>query len=79
MAVVGILKQLTHFTCAVVKKRTGYEQLTKNDIVACVADRLPEHKQLHGGVYFVDESPTTPNGKVLKRSLTALVEQEYGK
>lgn len=33
------------------------------------AAKLSDAKQLRGGIYFVDELPVTPSGKVLRRKV----------
>lgn len=74
VAVVGILDPVVqNLVTAVVVKRPGCQSLTEKQIVDYVAERLPEHKQIHGGVYFVDELPTTPSGKVLKRVVLDII------
>lgn len=62
-------------TCAVVIKRNGQENLHEDDVIAYVANRMPQYKQLYGGVIFVDRFPTTPNGKVVRRLVTELAEK----
>lgn len=79
VSVVGIPTEETNMTCAVVVKRKGYDHLTKEDVIAYVADRLPVYKQLHGGVAFVEKLPTTPSGKIIKRLVTELAEEEFKK
>lgn len=79
VSVVGIPNDGTNLTCAVVVKRKGYDHLTKSSIVNYVAQRLPEYKQLHGGVVFVGKIPTTPTGKVIKRLIAKLAEEEFRK
>lgn len=50
-------------------KRPGFESLVDHDIMSAVAEKLPFFKQLYGGIYFVDEMPMTPNGKILRRTV----------
>lgn len=74
VAVVGILDPVVqNLSTAVIVKRPGFEDLTEKDIVDFVAAKLPEHKQIHGGVYFVDELPTTPSGKIKKRVVLDII------
>lgn len=39
------------------------------DIVSFVAARLAKHKQITGGVVFVDAIPKNPSGKIMRRKL----------
>lgn len=43
------------------------------DIVKLVAAKLPEHKHLDGGVFFVDELPLTSSGKVIRHEVKKLL------
>lgn len=68
MSVVGIPDpKATNLAVAVILKRPGFDCLTEHEILSVVAEKLPFYKQLYGGVYFVDEIPTNPNGKILRR------------
>jgi 4-coumarate--CoA ligase len=74
VAVVGILDPVVqNLSTAVVVKMSGYKDLTEKIIVDYVAEKLPEHKQLHGGVYFVNELPMTSSGKVKKRVVLDMI------
>ena len=81
VTVVGIPDAETYnLPAAVIKKKKGFQQLTEDEVIKFVADRLPDYKQLHGGVYFVDEMPMTKNDKILKReALKIAVEIFKGK
>lgn len=50
---------------AVVKKNGS--SLSENEISEYVHRKMPVYKQLHGGVYFMDEIPKTVNGKSLRK------------
>jgi 4-coumarate--CoA ligase len=52
---------------AVIVRKNGFEDLTEHEIQSKVAEKFPFYKHLYGGVYFVNDIPTTPNGKVLRR------------
>lgn len=52
---------------AVIVRKSGFEDLSEHEIQSRVAEHFPFYKHLYGGVYFVSEIPTTPNGKVLRR------------
>uniref|UniRef100_A0A2A4J232 Luciferin 4-monooxygenase n=1 Tax=Heliothis virescens TaxID=7102 RepID=A0A2A4J232_HELVI len=43
--------------------------VTERELVDFVAGKVSSWKQLKGGVYFVDEIPKTPSGKILRRVL----------
>lgn len=66
--VVGIYdpKIETEMATAAVQLKSG-SKLTEKYIIDYVAERLPEVRQLHGGVYFVDKIPISENGKILRR------------
>lgn len=68
VAVVGIPDPVAvDLPAAVVIKQKLNETLTEQKIIEAVAARFPTQKHLTGGVYFVDELPMTPNGKIQKR------------
>jgi 4-coumarate--CoA ligase len=68
VAVVGIPDPKTsNLPAAVIVRRQGFEQIEEHDVLAFVAEKFPHSKHLYGGVYFVDEMPITPNGKILRR------------
>lgn len=58
---------------AVAVKRPLGKNLSEEEIIKTVADVLPEVKQIYGGVYFVDDMPLTPSGKVQRRVLQELL------
>lgn len=43
--------------------------LTAADIQEFIKERLSDHKQLRGGVVFVDQLPKSASGKLLRRVL----------
>ena len=61
------------------KSRAG-GSIQKNlfEKILVFVDRLADFKQLRGGVYFVDEMPMTPSGKVARRSVKKLAVQLRG-
>lgn len=40
-------------------------------------DNFADYKRLRGGVYFVDDFPMTPSGKVIRRKVKDMVTQLY--
>lgn len=70
VSVVGIPDDLcVNLIAAGVVKRERFEKLTEKEIIDFVASKLPEYKQLSGGVYFFKKLPTTLSDKVLKKSV----------
>lgn len=78
VSVVGIPFPATFsLTVAVIKKSEGFDELSERDVIDCVASKLPDYKQLHGGVFFIDEFPLTPSKKIIKRDVTKLAAELY--
>ena len=46
-----------------------HSRLTESALQAYISKRVANHKQLTGGVVFVDEIPKTLSGKILRRQL----------
>ena len=79
VSVFGIPNTETYnFAAAMIEKKKGFEKLKEEDVVKYVAERMPEHQQLHGGVYFVDKMPMTKNGKISKRDASDMVMKIVG-
>lgn len=77
MAVVGIPDQkVKNLTAALVVRLSGYE-LCEHDITSVVAEKLPFNKQLYGGVYFVDDLPMNPNGKIVRRNVREIAIEKH--
>jgi acyl-coenzyme A synthetase/AMP-(fatty) acid ligase len=49
---------------AVFVRRAGYDNLTEEEIIRIVSERLPARKHLLGGAYLVDAIPMLGNGKI---------------
>ncbi|KAJ9590143.1 hypothetical protein L9F63_016728, partial [Diploptera punctata] len=47
-------------------------KLSESEVKKFVSDKVSEHKQLAGGVEFVDAIPKNPSGKILRRKLKEL-------
>lgn len=58
---------------AFVVRRLQGKQLTVEEIQHFVRTNLAAHKQLRGGVEFIDEIPRNPSGKILHRKLLETV------
>ncbi|KIW32237.1 uncharacterized protein PV07_03797 [Cladophialophora immunda] len=56
----------------------GSSDVTEQEIQRYVKERLAAHKQLRGGVVFVDEIPKNASGKVLRRELRDRARRELG-
>lgn len=50
--------------------------VSSDDIVKFVAERVAPHKKLRGGVEFIDQIPKSPSGKILRRLLRSKNSQE---
>jgi 4-coumarate--CoA ligase len=80
VSVVGIPNAETYnLPAAVIKLKNGFESLQEKEVIEYVAEKLPEYKQLHGGVYFVDKIPMTKNDKILKREAKEIATRLYQK
>ncbi|CRL01182.1 CLUMA_CG014410, isoform A [Clunio marinus] len=54
-------------------------ELTKDEVIEFVKDSLSPAKRLHGGVIFIDEIPKNPSGKILRRKLRDILNQQATK
>jgi len=48
---------------------------SEQDLCDFVANRLPEHKRLHGGVRFVDKLPENKGGKLDRNALLTMAQE----
>lgn len=70
VSVVGVPDDLcVNLITAAIVKREGFEKLSENEIINYVSSKLPDYKQLSGGVYFFKAFPTTISHKIMKRSI----------
>ncbi|XP_053692594.1 probable 4-coumarate--CoA ligase 1 [Sabethes cyaneus] len=53
--------------------RTNGSTLTEQQVIDTVDGQVSDHKKLRGGVFFVDQLPTSAAGKVLRRVVKQLV------
>ncbi|XP_059473268.1 uncharacterized protein LOC132195343 [Neocloeon triangulifer] len=60
-----------HVSRALVVLKPG-RKCTAKELCKFVADRLPEHKQLHAGVHFVKSLPVNKGGKLDRQTLKKL-------
>ncbi|ORY00376.1 4-coumarate-CoA ligase-like protein [Clohesyomyces aquaticus] len=54
------------------------KNLGEEEIKAWVKEQVAGHKQLRGGVVFLDEIPKSPAGKILRKELRALAKRAEG-
>ncbi|XP_071053750.1 luciferin 4-monooxygenase-like [Onthophagus taurus] len=55
------------------------QSLTEDEVKKVISDQLSKPKHLHGGVYFVNEIPKNPSGKILRRQLRDLLVKQKSK
>jgi acyl-coenzyme A synthetase/AMP-(fatty) acid ligase len=48
------------------------------DIEKWMAERVAKHKQLTGGVVFIDEIPKSPSGKIQRKELREWAKRDAG-
>lgn len=51
-------------------------KISEDDIKGFVKDNLAQHKQLRGGVKWLDVIPKSPSGKILRRELREMAKKE---
>ena len=54
------------------------KQISGKEIVEWVKKKVASHKQLRGGVIFLDAIPKSPAGKILRKDLRVLAKREQG-
>ncbi|KAF2810049.1 4-coumarate-CoA ligase-like protein [Mytilinidion resinicola] len=54
------------------------KKISAEKIMSWVKENVASHKQLRGGVVFLDAIPKSPAGKILRKDLRALVKREQG-
>lgn len=59
---------------AFVRRQPG-SKCIEEDLVRFVAERLPVHKQLHGGVHFIDRLPESKGNKLDRMALKKMALQ----
>ncbi|CAI2167058.1 7587_t:CDS:10, partial [Funneliformis geosporum] len=72
-AAIGVYSNdgVTEYPAAFVVLKTNIIQSDqiKEGIKEFVSQRVADHKKLRGGVYFIDQIPKSPSGKILRRLL----------
>lgn len=69
--------KVSNLSTAIVVKRQGYDDLAEHEILSEVAEKLPHTKHLYGGVFFIQEMPLSPNGKILRRLVREIAITRY--
>ncbi|KAJ6637736.1 putative CoA ligase CCL7 [Pseudolycoriella hygida] len=77
VCVVGITDSLAGDLPAAVIIKSATCDVSEEDIDSLMKMRLSDAKQLRGGIYFVDELPVTPSGKVLRRKVQQIAMELY--
>lgn len=60
-----------------IQKGTDEIKVTDTDLIKTFAQELADHKRIRGGVYFLDQFPLTPSGKVKRNEVKQIVSQLY--
>ena len=81
VSVIGIPHEMSgDLPAAVIVLKNGSSTiLNAQDVIDYVAARVSIKKQLHGGVYFVNELPMTASGKIQKRFVKTIAIEMYEK
>ena len=53
-------------------------KIGEKDVIEFVKGKVAGHKQLRGGVVFLNEVPKSPAGKILRKDLRAMAARERG-
>ncbi|GAB0089088.1 4-coumarate--CoA ligase 1 [Sergentomyia squamirostris] len=78
VSVVGIPDRVcTDLPAAVIVRKEG-ASVSEKEISELVASKLSDPKHLRGGVFFVDQLPLTPSGKVKKAKVKEMAIEFYG-
>lgn len=78
VSVVGVKNESkSNELIAAVVVKCNQSDLTEADIVDYVKKQMPYYKQIHGGVYLIDNLPLTPSGKVVRRKVKEIAEAKY--
>ncbi|XP_063700488.1 probable 4-coumarate--CoA ligase 1 [Culicoides brevitarsis] len=66
----------TDFPAAVIVLPKDFK-MSKKEVIKVLDEKLDDVKKLRGGVYFVENFPTTASGKVLRRAVKELANKLY--
>ncbi|CAG8780282.1 22491_t:CDS:10 [Dentiscutata erythropus] len=72
-------RSLTEYPTAYVVTKPGHKQTRelKSDIQKHISEKVVPHKKLRGGIYFTDQIPKSPTGKILRRILREKLKKEF--
>jgi 4-coumarate--CoA ligase len=73
-AVIGVEWQGTEAPRAYVV--ADHKKISAENIVDFVKKNVTSHKQLRGGVIFLDAIPKSPSGKILRKDLRAMAKKD---
>lgn len=83
VCVIGVYdnNQATELPRAYVTLKTGIQENDDKatEIIEWIATKVAPHKRLRGGLYFIDEVPKSPSGKILRRVMRDKVKQDERK
>lgn len=76
---VGIddLKHGNDLLAVAVVKGDQHANISESEIIKAVENGLADYKHLRGGVYFFDNFPLTPSGKVKRNEVKNIVNQMF--
>ncbi|XP_073841198.1 uncharacterized protein [Musca autumnalis] len=75
VCVVGIPHSVHGFLPAACVIKRSNTEIDESEICQHVVKRMQDFENLRGGVYFVDELPQTPSGKIIRRKVTEMCER----
>ncbi|XP_055633649.1 luciferin 4-monooxygenase-like [Toxorhynchites rutilus septentrionalis] len=78
-AVIGIPDERVGELATAFVVRKDDAEVSAEEIIKFVADRVSTQKQLYGGVRFIDDIPKTASGKILRRELRELAKNTRSK
>ncbi|XP_050076673.1 uncharacterized protein LOC126563915 [Anopheles maculipalpis] len=74
--VVGLPGEGTDLPAALIIRTPGMieDMVTADQVQQYVDEQVSNHKRLRGGVYFTEEMPLTPSGKIIRRKCLELIQ-----
>ncbi|KAI5467167.1 hypothetical protein BGZ63DRAFT_19284 [Mariannaea sp. PMI_226] len=78
-AVIGVMVKGFEVPRAYIVKSASGKDTTETDIASWLATRVARHKQLAGGVVFIDAIPKIPSGKILRNKLRERAKEELSR
>ncbi|XP_055533050.1 probable 4-coumarate--CoA ligase 1 [Wyeomyia smithii] len=62
----------TELPTAVIQRSNG-SNLTEEEVTKTVNDEVADYRKLRGGVFFVEQFPMTPTGKILRKEVRKII------